>query len=234
MHALPGGRCLLEHRIQPRQTLAFHPRPPVGARLAWGSRSIQSGVHPQWGDPSHAPAGTRPSPCVDTVSLVADHRDLHSGPPAPHHQHHLARPVRHRLMTSPQPLTHLGRRGRDTQHRQGPCPPRPGGGDDPRQHDPPPPAGGHGAWRARRQWIAVMPTRADTVAPSSLQRLIDDERQVTAHSDKRANQEMQQAAPQIEWRPSCPVGHVMVEAEIGCIVQAHLAEGGRHGPPTPG
>jgi hypothetical protein len=30
------------------------------------------------------------------------------------------------------------------------------------------------------------------------------------------------------------VERVVVEAEVGCLAQAHLAQGGRHGPPSPG
>jgi hypothetical protein len=79
-----------------------------------------------------------------------------------------------------------------------------------------------------------MPTRGDAVAPASLQRLVEDAREVTAHSNTRAHQELQQAAPHIECGLSCPAEHMVGEAEVGGIVQAHLAEGGRHGPPATG
>jgi hypothetical protein len=79
-----------------------------------------------------------------------------------------------------------------------------------------------------------MPTLGDAVAPAPLQRRVDDAREVTAHGDTWAHQEGQEAAPHITCGPSCPAAHLVVQAAIGCIVPAHLAQGGRHGPPTTG
>ena len=79
-----------------------------------------------------------------------------------------------------------------------------------------------------------MPPLGEAVAPTSLQGLGDDAREVTAHGDKGAHQEGQEAAPPIEWGPSCPAEHLGGQAAVGCIVRAHLAEGGRHGPPATG
>ncbi len=204
-------------------------------QAVWGSWSTWSSRgHPPPGAPSHAPAGTRPSQFVDAVGLVADDGARHPRPPAPYHHQHLARPGRPRLMTPPPPLTDLRAGGRDTPHRQSPRPSRPGRGDDPPQHAPPPPPGGPGALPARRQRIAVMPRRGAVVTPAPRPRLVADARAVTAHGDPWGHQAGQEAAPHLTGGPSCPAEHVVVQADVSGMVPAHLAAGGRHGPPTPG
>jgi hypothetical protein len=232
--ALPRGLGLLEHLRQLRPALAFDARASVRARLARGSRHMQGRIQPQRCHQADAPAATGTSPFVDTVGLGADDRQLHPGPPAAPPQDHLARAVRHGRRPQPPTSTHLGGRGGHTQHGQGPRPPGPGWSNAPRQHGPAHPAGGPRAWLARGQRIAVMPPLGDATAPAPLQRLVDDKDAVTARSNKGPHSPPQQASTQPQCGPARAVEHVMLEAEVGCLVHAHVAAGGRHGPPTAG
>jgi hypothetical protein len=171
---------------------------------------------------------------MHTVRLVAAHGQLHPGQPAAHHAQHWPGALWSRLMAPPQSTTDLwGGRG-NTPHGQRPWPRRPGWGEDQGQHDPPPPAGGHRAWLARGPRLAVVPPRAQAATPAPLHRLVDDEGEGAAHGDKGPHQEQEYAAIQRQRGPTRAVEPVSVEAAVGRLTQAHLAQGGRHRPPSPG
>jgi hypothetical protein len=68
--ALPEGLWSLEPLVPRWQVLAFPPRALVGARRMPGRRCIQRRVHPQRGAQTHAPAGTRLAPFMDTIGRV--------------------------------------------------------------------------------------------------------------------------------------------------------------------
>jgi hypothetical protein len=91
---------------------------------------------------------------------------------------------------------------------------------------------GHRALLARGQRVAVMPPLVDAAAPAPLQGFVDDEGEGAPHGDKGPHQLQQQASTQRQRGPARAVEHVMIETEVGRLAQAHLAQGGRHGPST--
>jgi hypothetical protein len=141
-------------------------------------------LQPEWCNQAHTLACAGTAQLKHAVRLIAAAGHLAGWQPAADHQHHLARSVRHRLLTHAQSLTNLRGRSGDAQHRQRPRPLRPRGRDDQRQDD-----ASHAARRRRAllaggAWVAAMPIYANTAAPVLLQRFIDNEREFPANRDQ--------------------------------------------------
>ena len=101
----------------------------------------------------------------------------------------------------------------DAQDGQGPATAIPGWRDDQGQHDPAKATGADGALAAGSQRVAIVPALADTSAPASLQRFVNDEREAAASGIEGLHQQGQQTATAFESGPASTIEHLMVETE---------------------
>ena len=74
-----------------------------------------------------------------------------------------------------------------------------------------------------------MTALADTSAPASLQRFVNDEREAAASGIEGLHQQGQQTATAFESGPASTIEHLMVETERRGIALPRVSQGGRDG-----
>ena len=75
---------------------------------------------------------------------------------------------------------------------------------------------------------------ADTSAPASLQRFVNDEREAAASGIEGLHQQGQQTATAFESGPASTIEHLMVETERRGIALPRVSQGGRDGASSAG
>ena len=186
-------------------------------------------IEAQGGNQAHLTLPAGMPELDDTVGLIPKHGDGDLRQPAPYHPDHLACPLGDGLVSQPQALTDLWRWRRHAQDGQGPATAIPGWRDDQGQHDPAKATGADGALAAGSQRVAVMTALADTSAPASLQRFVNDEREAAASGIEGLHRQGQQTATAFESGPASTIEHLMVETERRGIALPRVSQGGRDG-----
>ena len=132
------------------------------------------------------------------------------------------------LCRRPQLLVIAFRGRQHGEKRQGPVPTGPGDVSQPHQGHPTQPTGLDGVTPTGAHGISVDPQGADPWTLAALQGLVDAEDQRAIASVQMLEQQPEQDIGCLQWRPGCPVQHVMVASIVSITAEPHDPQRRRH------
>src|SRR5918995_4409645 len=225
----PGGGRILGDDRKVWQAFTLQARSAYLPNSAWWGRTVERGIQAQASE-RHRLGQEAPAACKEpeaSVSGIGHRNDLALGPPAPHQEECLRRPVGHLLVVlAPFGGVALGR-SQDAQEWQ--CPYASGPGHQEHETHPPEAARFDEALVGGANRVAVDPFSSDLLAPAPFQRCVYIDHQWAAWHE-RSYQQIQQHTTHLSPRPNSTVEDTVVALELLSLPQAHDTQCGTNGP----